>query len=99
MSLYNTLHSSTSEIRILRVKAGEYPAPIVCDTMIISLNKLNVAYRTLSYCWSDDSGQNVPIKVAGHDIPITSNLHHALDRIRELRQDVLIWVEIGRAHV
>ncbi|KAK4956233.1 hypothetical protein LTR10_005754 [Elasticomyces elasticus] len=78
---YKPLIPSKNEIRLLRVQPN---ADRDAD---------GLAYYALSYTWGDLS--NLPsIQVDGYALPITKNLHAALQTLRRSTDEVLtIWVD------
>ncbi|KAK3627928.1 hypothetical protein LTR56_018918 [Elasticomyces elasticus] len=91
--MYEPLVPSKNEIRLLRVQPNaDRDAEVVCTLEHATLED-GLAYHALSYTWGDLSNP-LTIQVDGHALPITKNLHAALQTLRRSTDEVLlIWVD------
>lgn len=82
---------SSKEIRLVSLLPGDYNDPICCELIPASLGD-DFRYRALSYVWGS-TRRLCRITVNGQEHYITGNLLSALQRLRELDQHVLLWVD------
>jgi hypothetical protein len=85
------LNSERKEIRTLTLIRGEFDDPIQCSLQTVSLDD-HPTYTALSYVWGDVR-DNSPISVDGTVFLATKNLKLALQYIREVHQDLVLWVD------
>ena len=102
--LYQSLRSW--QTRVLRLHRGAFGSPISCDLVTVDLiyfegavmhgatagNNALINYDALSYTW----GMRVfPRRLTCNKIsvPITENLHSALQRIRLIDKERYLWVD------
>ncbi|KAH8621503.1 hypothetical protein IG631_23823 [Alternaria alternata] len=89
--IYTTLPDASDNLRLLIVHAGGVSEPIRCTLRIVSLlNK--PSYDALSYTWGD-SATTKPIEVDGFKIRVTTNLEQALRHLRDVKDDLTLWVD------
>lgn len=85
------------EIRLIKLRPGEYFDPIICD--IVHANLLNKPrYEALSYTWADQYGDDAlshRVQCARNycDIQITANCDAALRRLRHKVTTRTIWID------
>ncbi|KAI0968672.1 heterokaryon incompatibility protein-domain-containing protein [Xylaria arbuscula] len=79
------------EIRLLTLEPGQHNDEIKCSLVNVKLS-WRTRYEALSYTWGDPT-VTVPIKLSGHDIEVTSNLHSALMDLRYTDKPRNLWVD------
>lgn len=89
--IYDTLPDASDHLRILTVHAGSVSAPIQCTLRIVSFRD-KPSYDALSYTWGDSTSTK-PINVDGFEIHVTANLEQALRHLRNVEQDLVLWVD------
>lgn len=101
--LYTPL-DSTREIRLLRLHPQPSPleAPSVqadpnvtisCDLYPITLREaISQGYEALSYTWGSPENP-LSILVNNIEVPVTRNLHVALENLRSETSNVILWVD------
>ncbi|CAN9079626.1 unnamed protein product [Alternaria alternata] len=89
--IYNTLPDASDNLRLLIVHAGGVSEPIRCTLRIVSLQN-KPSYDALSYTWGD-SATTKPIEVDGFKIRVTTNLEQALRHLRDVKNDLTLWVD------
>lgn len=89
--IYKTLPDASDNLRLLIVHAGGMSEPIRCTLRIVSLHN-KPSYDALSYTWGD-SATTKPIEVDGFKIRITTNLEQALRHLRDVKNDLTLWVD------
>ncbi|KAH8587866.1 heterokaryon incompatibility protein-domain-containing protein [Bisporella sp. PMI_857] len=101
--LYTPL-DSTREIRLLRLHSRssssktssvqiEENVPIYCDLYPVAFHEArNQGYEALSYTWGT-SKDPLSIQVNGTEVPVTRNLHVALQHLRVETSEVVLWVD------
>ena len=77
-SIYRAL--SGSEIRLIRLRPGDWDDPIICDLIYLPLDD-RPKFMALSYAWGDPT-RTRPITLDGQPYNITTNLFRALRRLR-----------------
>lgn len=94
-NLYYPLPVSTSvsskTTRNLRIKPGAISAAIQCDLEVIDLHN-EPPYEALSYIWGELTLAQT-IRCNGRNKSVTPNLRAALQRLRLLEEERLIWVD------
>ena len=101
--LYTPL-DSTREIRLLRLHARPSPSkassvqaeknvPIYCDLYPVAFSEArNQGYEALSYTWGNPE-EPLSILVNKTEVPVTRNLHVALEHLRGETSGVVLWVD------
>ncbi|RYN18332.1 hypothetical protein AA0113_g9745 [Alternaria arborescens] len=89
--IYTTLPDASDNLRLLIVHAGGVSEPIRCALRIVSLHN-KPSYDALSYTWGD-SATTKPIEVDGFKIRVTTNLEQALRHLRDVKNDLTLWVD------
>ncbi|OAG20498.1 HET-domain-containing protein [Alternaria alternata] len=89
--IYKTLPDASDNLRLLIVHAGGMSEPIRCTLRIVSLHN-KPSYDALSYTWGD-SATTKPIEVDGFKIRVTTNLEQALRHLRDVKNDLTLWVD------
>jgi hypothetical protein len=89
--IYTTLPDASDNLRLLIVHAGGVSEPIRCTLRIVSLRN-KPSYDALSYTWGD-SATTKPIEVDGFKIRVTTNLEQALQHLRDVKNDLTLWVD------
>jgi hypothetical protein len=91
-SLYpRQLASEQQEIRTLTLKPGAFNDPINCVLNTVSLTN-HPQYTALSYVWGDPTDR-LPIYIDGIFFSATKNLALALQHIRKVDQDEVLWID------
>jgi hypothetical protein len=85
------LNAERNEIRTLTLIRGGFHDPIQCSLQTVSLDD-HPTYNALSYVWGNVEN-NVPIAVDGTVFLATENLKLALQYIREVHRDIVLWVD------
>ncbi|KAI1132662.1 heterokaryon incompatibility protein-domain-containing protein [Nemania abortiva] len=81
----------TKEIRLLTLEPGQRDDEIKCRLSNVKLS-WRTRYEALSYTWGDPK-VTAPIKVSGHDVEVTANLHSALKDLRHTNKPRYLWVD------
>ncbi|KAI1422520.1 heterokaryon incompatibility protein-domain-containing protein [Xylaria sp. FL1777] len=89
-SLYQPI-TRKKEIRLLTLEPGQRDDEVRCSLVNVKLS-WRTKYEALSYAWGDP-GKTAPIKLSGHDIEVTSNLHSALKDLRYTDKPRCLWVD------
>ena len=100
-SIYQHLDVDKKEIRVLHLQPGRGKAPVICRMHVVSLLGNDVAepplYDALSYTWGSSSeGKMVLVQTETlHSyMPVTNNLHAALQNMRPRRgKPLVLWVD------
>jgi len=104
MSPYCYRELLPDSIRLLRLFPSEaQDAPIQCELFHYSLKdvgKRTHPYDALSYVWGDSAKpQSIFVRAgghgstSGHNLPVTTNLHQALSRLRHQFIERIIWID------
>jgi hypothetical protein len=94
---YSSLDRSRSEIRLLELLPKTMTSPYQgdlspsCKFFHVSLNK-NPQYMALSYTWGDPRGTQTII-IENTPVPVTRNLHSAMQRLRHDTNPKVIWID------
>ncbi|KAI0426556.1 heterokaryon incompatibility protein-domain-containing protein [Xylaria sp. FL1042] len=88
--LYQPITGKT-EIRLLTLEPGQPDEEIKCSLVNVKLS-WRTRYEALSYTWGDPT-VTMPIKLSGHDVEVTSNLHSALKDLRYTDKPRCLWVD------
>ncbi|KAI1193673.1 heterokaryon incompatibility protein-domain-containing protein [Nemania serpens] len=89
-SLYQPI-SSKNEIRLLTLEPGQRDDDIQCTLSNVKLS-WRTRFEALSYTWGDPK-ITTPIKLAGHEVEVTLNLHSALRDLRYTDRSRSLWVD------
>lgn len=90
---YNRIDLAKDAIRILRLLKGSEGQPIRCELFETYLNRAkSLDYEALSYVWGI-SQTTETIWVDTYPVTVTKNLHKALQHLRRLNEDRLLWVD------
>jgi Heterokaryon incompatibility protein (HET) len=89
--VYHYLRSDQSELRLLRLRAGQPEKEVTCDIFTISLSD-NIEYEALSYAWGDKKDTRT-MRLNGIHFSITINLEAALRLLRHTGGDRIMWVD------
>ncbi|CAG8949911.1 hypothetical protein HYFRA_00004241 [Hymenoscyphus fraxineus] len=87
--LYFGLHPR--EIRLVTLRSGQWSDAIQCQLKHAYLANKPI-YKALSYAWGSPRATR-PILVSGIRYSVTVNLEAALRRLRQLNEDVILWVD------
>jgi hypothetical protein len=90
-TVYSDLKSDHREIRLLNIHSGPLNGELFCDLKPASLNR-DPNYHALSYCWGDGVERN-EITINGHKLSITASLATALQYLRRVDSDVVVWAD------
>ncbi|KAF8861161.1 hypothetical protein BDZ45DRAFT_618648 [Acephala macrosclerotiorum] len=85
------------EVRVIKIKQGDFDDPIVCDLEHVALSTAP-EFHALSYVWGDTSVK-FPIQINGHSFQITKNLHTGMRQIRKKYADIgnfNLWIDAIR---
>ncbi|KAF2188764.1 HET-domain-containing protein [Zopfia rhizophila CBS 207.26] len=93
---YSSLLPGPDSIRLLRLMPHEDDAArIQCELFDYSLHESGKGthmFEALSYVWGDPD-KPLFISIGEHDLPVTTNLHAALSRLRDRSFERIIWVD------
>lgn len=87
---YRTL-APTSAFRLLKLLKGSGPE-LDCELLPVSLQDGHISYEALSYTW----GSNELVECIRLDRKlfwVTDNLHAALQNLRRLNEDRILWID------
>ena len=82
-----------SSFRILLLLPGTADDPLKCLLLEETLEVANNKYLAISYAWGDPPRNRV-IMCGGYKTYITSNLHSALERIRQPEKFLPVWCDV-----
>lgn len=90
---YEPLDLESPAIRLLRLHHG-VASDISCELFQAELHQRqdSVSYEALSYTWGS-SDLSKSIRVNGHMMKITQNLHEALLHLRKEDEDRILWID------
>lgn len=92
-SIYKPLDHLRSEIRVLRIKPGQWNDDISCKLEKVSLDRsLKPHYDTLSYTWGDSRDRR-SIRVNDQAVDVSKNLYIALRALRRKFITTTIWAD------
>jgi hypothetical protein len=80
-----------NEIRTLTLMCGDFDDPIQCSLQTVSLVD-RPTYTALSYVWGD-AQDTFPITVNDTAFLATKYLKLALQYLREVHRDIVLWVD------
>ena len=91
---YNPLDLSKQSLRLVRLLKGQFAADIQCEIFQTWLYQAGgpVPYEALSYTWGS-MGKRAKITVDSCVMHITKNLHEALQHLRLIDEDRILWVD------
>ena len=89
---YTTLDPSQRQIRLLHLHAGQPKDYVTCHFSTISLDDHEIVYDALSYVWGETTEGRFVI-VEGIQTEVTDNLWQALDGLRDLNKERILWVD------
>jgi hypothetical protein len=81
MNLYSNLPISGASIRLLELEDGDDDSSEICLKMNTYPIHQELKYDALSYAWGTKH-ETFGIKINGHEISVTGNLHDALQQFR-----------------
>lgn len=91
--IYQPLSTDHNEIRLLTLKAGSKDALIECALTSVRLNDpLRPSYTALSYTWGTSDNPKWII-IDRKCLPVTMNLHIALEHFRKPDEDSCLWID------
>ena len=84
-------------IRLLRLMPykNQSSAKIQCELFDYNLqdpSERTHLYDALSYTWGDPE-ETLPVYIGEHELPVTTNLHAALSRLRNSSLERIIWID------
>ncbi|KJK60776.1 Heterokaryon incompatibility protein HET [Aspergillus parasiticus SU-1] len=99
--LYKSLPLESNATRMVRLLPDkEKNAEIECELFTYDLTEVEGGkhlYEALSYVWSGDqvgsAEQRKEMKLHGHTVAITANLHAALVNLRDYQLERVLWVD------
>jgi hypothetical protein len=87
------LKLDSTEFRVLDVLPGCRGSPIKC-LLFTATSMLEIEYEALSYVWGNPTEPNeYSIDVNNCSMPVTTNLHNALQSLRYPYKNRLIWID------
>jgi hypothetical protein len=86
------LRLDSREFRVLDVLPGWRGSPIKCHLFSAS-SMLKINYEALSYVWGQSKEMKYKIEVNDCSMPVTTNLHNALQSLRYPDKSRLIWID------
>lgn len=88
---YESLDLSKETIRVLRLRRNpRFDAEISIEIIQTTLGQ--VPFEALSYTWGTTE-KPCNIKLDGYQMPVTSNLHTALQHLRLRNEDRFLWID------
>ncbi|KAH7322758.1 heterokaryon incompatibility protein-domain-containing protein [Stachybotrys elegans] len=97
---YLPLKTTDDSIRLLQLRKGTAHDDVTCLLFETSLHGEGLPYQALSYSWRDDTeaaeawpGHTRCIRINSLDHFVTESLHLALQRVRRLDRDIILWVD------
>lgn len=84
--------TGTSDFRLLKLEPGQGAEPLVSSLIIKSLDDYSSIWTALSYTWGSTHDYRHLI-CDGFQLPITKNLHSALQRLRLVNKPLLLWAD------
>ena len=78
-------------IRLLMLFSGKEDEPLVATIFTTTLS-VAPRYEAVSYVWGDPNVTTM-IQLNNMAFPITTNLEHALRRIRSTKKELILWVD------
>lgn len=91
---YDPLDLGRPAIRLVRLLPGVSSDPITCELCQALLNQEDeiIPYEALSYTWGSAEASK-QIIVNGKKLKVTKNLHQALQQLRDIVQDRILWID------
>ncbi|KAL7936116.1 heterokaryon incompatibility domain-containing protein [Trichoderma chlorosporum] len=91
---YDEIDLRGKAIRLLRLLPGSVPEPISSEIIQAWLypEEAILPYEALSYTWGSAEAPK-SILVNGKCLAVTTNLHEALEQLRYVNQDRILWVD------
>jgi hypothetical protein len=89
---YTALNPAQKEIRLLHLHPDLPDDKVECHFSITSLEDDDIQYEALSYVWGVSKESRIA-HVNGVDMPITDNLWQALNGLRHLDKERILWVD------
>ncbi|TVY80786.1 Heterokaryon incompatibility protein 6 OR allele [Lachnellula suecica] len=83
--------SDPEGIRLLSIQPGKGSSEITCRLLTVSLAE-SPDYEALSYTWGNNY-KSKHIRYEENLLPVTSNLHSALQRLRHVDKPRLLWAD------
>jgi hypothetical protein len=90
-SIFYPLNPDKSKIRLLTISSGTDRDELHCSLKVVSLLP-NPKFEALSYVWRDATVKH-DISLENAPFQVTSSLHSALYRLRQLSQPRIIWAD------
>lgn len=90
--IYRPLSTSTNEIRVLEVHAGQYTDPLKCTVRTLNLQDPNIEYETISYSW----GRSLKfrhLELDGKRGMAPCLAYRALKRMRQAHSNRFLWID------
>lgn len=92
--VFPALNPAQAEIRILEVQPGSPGSAVHCKFHVVTLDKLESPYETLSYTWGDENeATRVTIWLNEAPVAVARNLFDALQRLRMTHEPRYLWVD------
>lgn len=89
---YAVLDPARRQIRLLHLHAGALDSEIDGHLRTVSLHDTDLDYEALSYVWGE-SNEGRFLNIRGRRIPVTDNLWEALQVLRYINSERVIWVD------
>lgn len=89
--IHEPLPHAREYLRVLTVYPGNASDPIRCNLRTVSFRE-EPSYEALSYTWGDPIATR-SIEVDGSAFQVTSNLEQALRHLRDVENDLTLWVD------
>lgn len=81
-------------IHVLQLRNDTKDAPLAGTLEVASLDRVSgPKFSALSYVWGQYQSPAHIITCSGHELRITASCHNALQALRELHDDLRIWVD------
>ncbi|KAI1866277.1 uncharacterized protein JN550_007665 [Neoarthrinium moseri] len=88
---YRSLDIHSRQIRLLHLLPGVWDDQVSCELHVASLDD-TPEYQALSYVWGSPETTKL-ILLHGCEVPVTTNLHAALRRLRLPTDTRVIWID------
>ena len=91
------LNAECEEIRLVHLFPGKRGSPCWCALSHASTQNENLQYTALSYTWGSLSNpKTITVEEnseSQHNLPVTENLHTALQHIRDEKETRIFWID------
>ncbi|KAL9075877.1 MAG: hypothetical protein Q9161_001270 [Pseudevernia consocians] len=89
--IYSRLEAPRQHIRLVDLLPGNSQDEITCELQVVALSD-KPRFEALSYVWGDPE-VTLPIVVGSHSLHVTTNLHSALQHLRQPLEPRWFWID------